>query len=230
MNFVNNFSEVNGELIEEMTEELQSGNAVVATELAEDIRANNAKIGHHGKRAGDIIKGMLEHSRNLGEGEKQRTDLNALVKEYLQLAHHGMRAKNASFAAVIHTGFDDRIGEVTVAPAEIGRVLLNIYNNAFYAILDKKKKSPGDYEPSVWISTQRLAGKAAICIKDNGNGVAAAIRDKIFQPFFTTKPSGQGTGLGLSLSHDIITKGHGGTLLLNSEEGSYAEFIIHLPL
>jgi two-component system NtrC family sensor kinase len=229
LNFVSNFSEVNAELIEEMKQELQCGHVEQANDVADDIKDNNEKIKHHGRRADAIIKGMLEHSRSTGEGKKELTNINALVEQYLRLAHQGFRAKDKSFLAAIHTDYDNRIGDVSIAPHEIGRVLLNICNNAFYAVTQKKNLLNGAYEPAVSVSTKKLDGKIQICIRDNGIGISQKILDKIFQPFFTTKPTGQGTGLGLSLSYDIITKGHNGELKIKTEEGQYAEFIINLP-
>lgn len=230
LNFVNNFSEVNEELIAEMQEEMKVGHTDMATDIAEDIKQNNERINNHGKRASSIIRSMLEHSRTVNETEKQLTSINALTNEYLQLAYHGVRVKHPSFTAAIHTDYDNSVNDVFIAPGEVGRALLNIYNNAFYSIMQKKDKYNEAYEPAIFVSTKQLKGKIEICIKDNGTGISPNIVDKVFNPFFTTKPAGQGTGLGLSLSHDIIVQGHHGELLVNSKEGDYAEFIIYLPV
>ncbi|HVG41938.1 MAG TPA: ATP-binding protein [Chitinophagaceae bacterium] len=227
LNFVNNFSEVNADLIDEMKEEIKEGNTEQVLELAEMMKENNLKVTEHGKRADAIVKGMLEHSRNSGRMEP--TDINALTMEYLGLSYHGLRAKDKTFNASIHTDYDETIGKAIVNPQYIGRVLLNLLNNAFYSISEKKKSVNGDYEPSVYISTKKVNDKIQIRIKDNGLGIPQVILDKIYQPFFTTKPTGKGTGLGLSLSYDIITKDHGGDLKVNTKEGEFAEFIITLP-
>jgi two-component system, NtrC family, sensor kinase len=227
LNFVNNFSEVSEELIEEMQEELQKGEIEEAKSIANDIRLNLQKINHHGKRAGSIVSGMLEHSRN-PTGERQSTELNALADEYLRLAYQGLRAKNKSFNCELIAYFESSLSPVEVVPQEIGRVLLNLYNNAFYAVYQKQLTASADYQPTIWVSTQQANGQVQIKIKDNGIGIPESIRAKIFQPFFTTKPTGEGTGLGLSLSYDIVTKGHGGTLEVESVEGEGTEFIISL--
>ncbi|MCW3118947.1 MAG: hypothetical protein JWM28_3029, partial [Chitinophagaceae bacterium] len=235
LNFVNNFSEVNRELIEEMKEELIAGHTDQAISIANDIKDNEEKIGHHGKRADSIVKGMLQHSGG-SSNVKEPTDINALADEYLRLSWHGLRARDKSFNATIKTDFNETIGKINIIPQDIGRVLLNLYNNAFYAVLDKKKSwfstatDPADkYEPTVSVSTKKIGDKIEIRVKDNGNGVPQKVIDKIFQPFFTTKPTGQGTGLGLSLSYDIIKKGHSGELKVETKEGEGAEFIIQLP-
>ena len=235
LNFVNNFSDVSNELLEEMKEELATGNMQQAIEIAEDVKQNLEKILHHGKRADAIVKGMLQHSRT-SSGQKEPTDINALADEYLRLAYHGLRAKEKSFNAKFETDFDQSIGKINIIPQEIGRVVLNLINNAFYAVSEKKKTEGETYEPIVTVSTRkylpsgdRLAGSVEIKVSDNGVGIPEVTRDKIFQPFFTTKPSGQGTGLGLSLAYDIITKGHGGEILVKSIPGKGSEFIIHLP-
>ncbi len=220
LNFVNNFSEVNTELIEEMKKELQTDNKEEALLLADDIKENEQKINHHGKRADAIVKGMLEHSR-ASTGKKELTDINALADEHLRLAYHGLRAKDKDFNATIETSFDESIGKIEVIPQDIGRVLLNLFNNAFYAVTEKKKTPTlkgENYEPIVSVSTKRLNDKIEIRVKDNGVGIPQKAVDKIFQPFFTTKPIGQGTGLGLSLSYDII-KAHGGELRMETKEG-----------
>jgi len=210
LNFVNNFSEVSTELIDEMKEELAKGNEQLATEIADDLKQNLEKINHHGKRAGEIVKGMLQHSRT-STGQKELTDINALADEYLRLAYHGLRAKDKTFNAATKTGYDDSIGLIKIIPQDIGRVILNLITNAFYAVSEKKKQQPDGYEPVVSIQTKKMSDKIEIKVSDNGNGIPSAIKDKIFQPFFTTKPTGQGTGLGLSLSYDIV-KAHGGEL------------------
>ena len=227
LNFVNNFSEVNKELADELKSELASGNIQFAKEIADNIKENSEKINHHGKRADGIVKGMLQHSRS-SSGQKEPTDINALCDEYLRLAYHGLRAKDKSFNAKIESNFDDTIGKINIVPQDIGRVVLNLINNAFY-VVDEKKKSHEPlvvrYEPTVTVSTKRNNGKVEISVKDNGNGIPQKVLDKIFQPFFTTKPTGQGTGLGLSLSYDIV-KAHGGELKVETKEGEGSEFLI----
>jgi len=227
LNFVNNFSEVNTELIKELKNEIINGRIDEVSELANDIEANSEKINHHGKRADAIVKGMLQHSRT-SSGKKELTDINALTDEYLRLAYHGLRAKNNEFNAGIRTDFDTSLNKINIMPQDIGRVLLNLINNAFFAVNEKKNQSGGGYEPVVSVSTKKVNDKVEIIVGDNGNGIPSEIRDKIFQPFFTTKPTGSGTGLGLSLSYDII-KAHGGEIKVNSNEGEGAEFIICLP-
>ncbi|KAA3440335.1 HAMP domain-containing sensor histidine kinase [Rufibacter hautae] len=229
LNFVNNFSEINQELIDEMVQELQDGNTEDAVAIAQDIKANEQKISAHGKRADAIVKGMLQHSRT-STGKKEPTDLNRLADEFLRLSYHGLRAKNKSFNAGFKTHLDQNIGKVDIAPEEIGRVLLNLYNNAFYSINQKKQQLNGTFEPEVVVTTSLGKDMVEISVKDNGLGIPQNILDKIYQPFFTTKPTGEGTGLGLSLSYDIITKGHGGGMRVETEEGKGAEFIIQLPV
>ena len=228
LNFVNNFSEVNKELIGEMKAELEKGNINEAKTIAGDIEANEEKIYHHGKRADDIVKGMLQHSR-AGSGQKEPTDINPLADEYLRLAYHGLRAKDKSFNAKFETDFDQSIGKVNVVPQDIGRVILNLINNAFYSLSEKQKEQIAGYEASVKITTRRIADEVEIRVTDNGTGIPQKVVDKIFQPFFTTKPTGQGTGLGLSLSYDIV-RGHGGELTVETKEGEGSGFIIRLPL
>jgi len=211
-----------------MKQELETGNWKLATGIAEDVKQNLEKILHHGKRADAIVKGMLQHSRT-SSGQKELTDLNALADEYLRLAYHGLRAKDKTFNAKFETDLDASVDKINVVPQEIGRVILNLINNAFYAVTEKKKQLNGTYEPTVSIATKKLDGKVEIHVKDNGNGIPQKLLDKIFQPFFTTKPTGQGTGLGLSLSYDIVTKGHGGELKVSTVENSGSEFIITLP-
>jgi two-component system, NtrC family, sensor kinase len=227
LNFVNNFSDVSKELLEEMKAELASGNVQQAAEIADDVIANLEKILNHGKRADGIVKGMLQHSRT-SSGQKELTDINALTDEYLRLAYHGLRAKDKSFNAKFETDFDASIGKIEVVPQEIGRVILNLINNAFYAVNEKKKLADAGYEPTVIISTSKSNDRVEIKVKDNGIGIPQKVLDKIFQPFFTTKPTGQGTGLGLSLAYDIV-KGHGGELKVETKEGEGSVFFILLP-
>jgi len=227
LNFVNNFSEVNTELIDEMQQEMGRGNLDDAKAISNNIRDNEQKINQHGKRADAIVKGMLQHSRT-SSGVKEPTDINALVDEYLRLAYHGMKAKDKSFNATMQTDYDKGIRNINIIPQDIGRVLLNLYNNAFYAVAEKQKQQqPDGYEPTVAVSTKRLNDKIEIKVSDNGNGIPQKVLDKIFQPFFTTKPTGQGTGLGLSLSYDII-KAHGGEIKVKTKEGEGSEFTILL--
>jgi len=228
LNFVNNFSDVSTELVDEMNEEIDKGNLEDAKQIAQDLKQNLEKINHHGKRAGDIVKGMLQHSRT-SSGQKELTDINALTDEYLRLAYHGLRAKDKSFNAATKTDYDDSIGLVKVIPQDIGRVVLNLITNAFYAVTERKKQQHEGYEPVVSVSTKKLKDKIEVTVKDNGTGIPQKALDKIFQPFFTTKPTGQGTGLGLSLSYDIV-KAHGGELKVETKEGEGSEFIIQLPI
>jgi two-component system, NtrC family, sensor kinase len=227
LNFVNNFSEVSTELIDEMNEEINKGDMKEAKLIAQDLKENLEKINHHGKRAGDIVKGMLQHSRK-SSGQKELTDINALADEYLRLSYHGLRAKDKNFNADMKTDFDESIGKINIIPQDIGRVLLNFFNNAFYAVNEQKSHNSISYAPTVFVRTQKFDGKIQITVRDNGNGIPQKILDKIFQPFFTTKPTGQGTGLGLSLSYDIV-KAHGGEIKVKSKEEEGSEFIIELP-
>ncbi len=228
LNFVNNFSEVNTELLEDMEHEIDKGNFQEVKTIAKDIKENEQKINHHGKRADSIVKGMLQHSRS-SSGVKEPTDINALADEYLRLSFHGLRAKDKTFNAAIETHFDETLQKVSAIPQDIGRVLLNLFTNAFYAVTEKKKQKGEDYEPTVTLSTKKSGDKVEIRVKDNGMGIPQKVLDKIFHPFFTTKPTGQGTGLGLSLSYDII-KAHGGEIKVETKEGEGAEFIILLPV
>ena len=245
LNFVNNFSEVNAELIEELKDERQKAkgerNEEVEDEILSDIQNNLEKILHHGKRADAIVKGMLQHSRT-STGQKEPTDINALADEYLRLSYHGLRAKDKTFNATLQTNFDTAIEKINIVPQDIGRVLLNLFNNAFYAIGERRKAEGGGYEPTVSVSTKRSLsfgepvptsregrGEVEIKIADNGTGIPQKVVDKIFQPFFTTKPTGQGTGLGLSLSYDII-KAHGGEIRVETKEGEGSEFVVQLPI
>jgi signal transduction histidine kinase len=242
LNFVNNFSEVSKELMEEMKEELVEGSRQyaegsrqsgeerlkLAEEIANDISQNLEKINHHGKRAADIVKGMLQHSRT-SNGQKEPTDINPLADEYLRLAYHGLRAKDKSFNVTMKTDFDETIGKIDVIPQDIGRAILNLITNAFYVVDEKKKQQVSDYDPTVSVSTKKDGDNVLISVQDNGSGVPQKVLDKIFQPFFTTKPTGQGTGLGLSLSYDIV-KAHGGEIKVNTKENEGTEFTIVLPL
>jgi signal transduction histidine kinase len=229
LNFVNNFSEVSKELLDEMLEEIENGDFDEVKAIMEDVIQNLEKINHHGKRADGIVKGMLQHSRASGD-KKEPTDINALADEYLRLAYHGLRAKDKSFNAELVTNFDDSIDTIKIIPQDVGRVILNLLTNAFYVVNEKKKKEVNDYSPRVSISTKKKKGFIEVIVTDNGNGIPDTVKKKIFQPFFTTKPTGEGTGLGLSLSYDIITKGHGGDLKVDTKEGEGTTFIIHLPL
>jgi signal transduction histidine kinase len=240
LNFVNNFSEVNKELLVEMKEEIEKGNMDEVKAIANDVIDNEEKINHHGKRADAIVKGMLQHSRS-SSGQKEPTNINALADEYLRLAYHGLRAKDKSFNATMKTNFDESIGNINVIPQDIGRVILNLITNAFYVVNEKNLSAVANpayrqagptaakYEPTVSVSTKKINDKVEIKVCDNGNGIPQKVLDKIFQPFFTTKPTGQGTGLGLSLSYDIV-KAHGGELKVETKEGEGSEFIISLPV
>jgi signal transduction histidine kinase len=231
LNFVTNFSDVSTELIDELAEEQSKPNRDVEleTELLLDLRQNLQKITHHGRRAASIVKGMLEHSRT-SSGEPQPTDLNTLADEYLRLAYHGLRAKDKSFNATLYTNLASDLGLVNAISQDLGRVLLNLFTNAFYAVQKKKESCPEGYVPTVSVSTRRTPkGDIEVRVRDNGMGMPAYVKERIFQPFFTTKPTGEGTGLGLSLSYDIITKGHGGSLTVESQEGEFTEFTICLP-
>ncbi|GAB4034879.1 hypothetical protein GCM10028809_41950 [Spirosoma gilvum] len=231
LNFVNNFSEVSTELVAELLENRQNPQRddELEHELLTDVQQNLQKINQHGSRASAIVKGMLEHARPSG-GQKERTDLNALTEEYFKLAYHGIRAKDKTFEAKLITTFDTGLPPVSLVPQDIGRVLLNVFNNAFYAVQKRQQSDPQDYQPEVSLTTSQDAQQIKITVRDNGVGIPDAIKQKVFQPFFTTKPTGQGTGLGLSLSYDIITKGHGGTLTLASEEDQFTELVITLPI
>ena len=236
LNFVNNFSEVNKEILEELKAERLKPKAErdeqLEDEIINDVITNEEKINHHGKRADAIVKGMLQHSRS-SSGVKEPTDINALCDEYLRLSYHGLRAKDKSFNATIKTDFDNSIGNINIIPQDIGRVVLNLLTNAFYVVDEKKtlRQAQGDthYEPTVSISTKKMGDKVEIKVSDNGNGIPQKVLDKIFQPFFTTKPTGQGTGLGLSLSYDII-KAHGGEIKVETKEGEGTGFIIVLSV
>ncbi|MDQ4141526.1 MAG: ATP-binding protein [Bacteroidota bacterium] len=228
LNFVNNFSEVSTELVEEIKQETVADHKQEVLAIAEDLQQNLAKIHHHGQRADAIVKSMLQHSR-ARSGQKQLIDINALADEYLRLSYHGLRAKDKDFKANLITELDNTLEKVKVVPQEFGRVLLNLFNNAFYATQQKKAQLNGQFQPEIKVTTRRQNGHIEIKVRDNGIGIPEKIKNKIFQPFFTTKPTGQGTGLGLSLSYDIITKGHGGELKVETEPGTFTEFIIILP-
>jgi signal transduction histidine kinase len=230
LNFVNNFSEVNAELTKELEEEIEKGDLEEAKAIAKDIKENEEKIMYHGKRAESIVKGMLQHSRS-SSGEKSLTDINALVDEYLRLAYHGFRAKDKSFNSKFETDFDETLEKINVVPQEIGRVMLNLITNAFHAVREKSKNGDAKdaYQPSVSVKTEKQDGQVLIEVSDNGSGMPAEVKNKIFQPFFTTKPTGEGTGLGLSMSFDII-KLHKGKISVDSVEGEGTTFHITLPI
>lgn len=227
LNFVNNFAEVNTELIDELKAEIEKGNVSEALALTQALRENETKIVHHGKRADSIVKGMLQHSR-ASSGQKELTDLNSLVDEYQRLAYHGLRAKDKSFQVTLHTAYDEHVGKVPVVPQDLGRVVLNLITNASYAVTERRKLEK-NYEPTVWIATRKQNDGVEIQIRDNGTGIPERALSKIFQPFFTTKPTGKGTGLGLSMSYDIVVKNHGGELRVDTEEGKGTTFTIVLP-
>jgi signal transduction histidine kinase len=231
LNFVNNFSEVNKEMLEELKAERLKPNTErdedLQNDLIDDVIANQEKINHHGKRADAIVKNMLQHSRQ-PSGINEPTDINALCDEFLRLSYHGLLAKDKTFSADFTTDFDDRIGKINIIPQDIGRALLNLYNNAFYATKEKKAKADDSYKAMVSVQTKKINDKIEIRVIDNGNGISKNIIDKIFQPFFTTKPTGEGTGLGLSLAYDIVTKEHNGTIKVESKEGEGSVFTITL--
>jgi signal transduction histidine kinase len=229
LNFVNNFSEVSTEITDELKAELEKGGSDLAKELTNNLKGNLEKILFHGKRADSIVKSMLEHSR-INSGKWEAVDLNALVDEYLRLSYHGLRAKDKNFTAVLETHFDESIGKVAVAPHDLGRVLINLFNNAFYSVMEKMRLQNGQFQPVISVYTKRTDDTVSISIRDNGVGIPEHVQGKIYQPFFTTKPAGEGTGLGLSLSYDIVTKQHGGNLTMDTEEGNYAEFTVQLPI
>jgi len=229
LNFVNNFSEVSVELVDEMQNELNNGDKDEAIAISENIKQNLEKIRHHGKRADFIVKGMLQHSRT-STGEKQLTDINVLADEFLKLSYHGLRAKDKSFNAELVTHFDEKLPKVNIAQQDIGRVLLNLFNNAFYAVNQKQKTSDSEYKPEVIVSTSAEKNSLVISVRDNGNGIPDNIKEKIMQPFFTTKPTGEGTGLGLSLSYDIVVKGHGGKISVDTKENEFTEFTVWVPI
>ena len=229
LNFINNFSELSIEMFAEAEGELQNGNTRNALEVITGLKGNLEKINYHGKRADNIVKGMLQHART-STGQKEPVNLNELADECLRLSYHGLRAKDKMVNVQLKTIFDANLPPVKVVQEEISRVLINILNNAVYAVMQQKKKAPADYAPTVSITTSHKDKYAVVNINDNGTGIPAQVLDKIFQPFFTTKHTGEGTGLGLSMSYDIITKGHGGKLEVKSEEGQGSTFTILLPV
>ncbi|MBX9781447.1 MAG: two-component sensor histidine kinase [Chitinophagaceae bacterium] len=249
LNFVNNFSELNNELLQELGPLDKLGVTADQQDILKDLQSNSEKINHHGQRAAAIVKGMLQHSRT-SSGQKEPTDINALCDEYLRLAYHGLRAKDKNFNAEFKTEFDTSIPKVNIVPQDMGRVVLNLINNAFFAVGERRKAEGGShkveaisseekgipsglqltpYSPTVTVSTKNLGNKIEITVSDNGTGIPSEIKEKIFQPFFTTKPTGQGTGLGLSLAYDIVTKVHGGKLTVESEQGKGTTFKIEIP-
>lgn len=231
LNFVNNFSEVNKEMLEELKAESKKPKAErdeqLQIDLLNDLMQNEEKINHHGKRADAIVKGMLEHSRSRS-GKKEPTDLNAMADEFMHISYHGLCAKDKTFNAELITHFDPGLPKIAVVQQDIGRVLLNLFNNAFYAVNQKQKTTGAGYKPEVSVSTSTENGQVIIKVKDNGVGIPDAIKEKIMQPFFTTKPTGEGTGLGLSLTYDMVVKGHGGSIEVDTKEGEYTEFTIKL--
>ncbi|HEY2580835.1 MAG TPA: tetratricopeptide repeat-containing sensor histidine kinase [Mucilaginibacter sp.] len=229
LNFVNNFSDVSMELVDEMQSELGNDNEGDAIAISENIKQNLEKIRHHGKRADNIVKSMLQHSK-ISTDQKEPTDINAIADEYLRLSYHGLRAADKSFNADMAIQLNDKLPMASVIPQDIGRVLLNLYNNAFYAVNQKAKTAGGDYKAKVELTTLATNNHIEIKVRDNGNGISDAIKEKIMQPFFTTKPAGEGTGLGLSLSYDIVVKGHGGSINVDTKEGEFTEFVVSLPL
>jgi signal transduction histidine kinase len=232
LNFVNNFSEISVELLDELKTEaldkLPASDKAGADGILQDLSENLKKISDHGKRAGSIVKGMLQHTR-VSTGKKELTDINALASEYLRLSYLGVRAKDKDFSTQLSSNLDETIGQIEVVPQDIGRVLLNLYNNAYYAVDHKKKLQNDSYEPLISVSSKRNGDSMELSVRDNGIGIPKNILDKIYQPFFTTKPTGQGTGLGLWLSYDII-EAHGGEIKVKTQEGEFTEFIIHLPI
>jgi two-component system NtrC family sensor kinase len=229
LNFVNNFSEVSVELLQELTEEAKAGHNEDVIAIADDLTQNLEKIKHHGQRADFIVKGMLQHSRT-STGERQLTNINVLADEFLKLSYQGLRAKDKDFNAELMTNFDEKLPQINAVPQDIGRVFLNLFNNAFYAVNQVQKTADPDYKPEVTVTTSTENNHVIIKVKDNGIGIPDAVKEKIMQPFFTTKPTGEGTGLGLSLTYDMVVKGHGGSIQVNSVEGEGSEFIIILPL
>jgi signal transduction histidine kinase len=227
LNFVNNFSEVNAELIGEMKKEIESGNVPEIKNIISTLELNTDKITHHGKRADAIVKSMLQHSRK-STGNKEPTDINALADEYLRICYQGLKAGDKSFHVRLEKQFAVPVSKVNISSQDMGRVLLNLYTNAFYSVGEKAKQQKEDYTPTVWVSTREIGDKTEVSVKDNGTGIPSKIINKIFQPFFTTKPTGQGTGLGLSLSYDII-RAHGGEIKVDTKEGDFTEFVIQIP-
>jgi signal transduction histidine kinase len=229
LNFVNNFAEINTELIDELKKEIEPAGIISANELVEDIKANSEKITHHGNRADAIVKSMLQHSRKTS-AQKELTDINALCDEYMRLFYHGLRAKDKSFNAEYDTKFDTNLPLISVIPQDIGRVILNLINNAFYAVNARQKmEQDSGYKPLVTLTTSKQGDQVVIEVADNGTGMPEQVKEKIFQPFFTTKPTGEGTGLGSSLSYDIVTKGHGGSINVSTSTNQGTVFSVQLP-
>jgi signal transduction histidine kinase len=235
LNFVNNFAELSIELMQELQEDLAAQKDRLdektfsrIEDTLTDLEHNSKKINEHGKRADSIVRGMLLHSRGKS-GERMPIDINTLLDEYVNLAYHGLRAQDSSFNIAIKTDYDPSVGMLDVVPQDLSRVFLNIVNNACYAANEKKQKVDGSFAPALAVSTKNLGDKVEVRIRDNGSGIPKEIIDKVFDPFFTTKPTGKGTGLGLSLSYDIVVKEHGGDLKVETEPGSFTEFIIVLP-
>ena len=228
LNFVNNFSQINTELVDEAEVAIKRGNSNEAINLLSNLRNNEVKITEHGQRADAIVKSMMLHSRS-GPGQKERANINALVEEYARLSFQGHRAKDKVLDIALNMDLDEKLGEVEIIPQDIGRVLLNLFNNAFYTVSQKRKLNIPGYEPAIWVSTKKSFSKILVYVRDNGQGIPGKLKDKIFQPFFTTKPAGQGTGLGLSLAYDIV-KAHGGEIKVETREGEESEFIIQLPV
>ena len=228
LNFVNNFSEANADLVIELKEEAQAGRISDVLMIVENLQQNLSKVTHHGGRASAIVRGMLEHSRSV-VGQKQPVDINALAQEHLWLSYHATQLKAPAFRATLTTDFDADAAPIPAVAQELGRVLLNLFNNAFYALCQRQQAEGPTYKPVLSVSTEQVTNALVLRVHDNGTGIPEKVQEKVFQPFFTTKPSGEGTGLGLSLSYDIITKSYGGTIALETEEGQFTEFTIILP-
>jgi signal transduction histidine kinase len=228
LNFINNFSDIGTELVEEVREEIKAGNYDEAKAILTNLAENLEKINQHGSRADAIVKNMLQHSRK-NTGERELTDINSIVDDCLRLSYQALRNKDKTFNAVLETHFDPAIGKVSIIPQDMGRVFLNLFSNALYAVQEKARRTGNGYMPTVQVTTRKHDESVAISVWDNGTGIPEKVVDKIYQPFFTTKPSGEGTGLGLSMSYDIVTKVHGGKMTVNSKAGEYAEFVIEMP-
>jgi signal transduction histidine kinase len=228
LNFINNFSDIGTELVDEAREEIKAGNFDEAKAILANLAENLEKINQHGNRADAIVKNMLQHSRK-NTGERELSDINSIVDDCLRLSYQALRNKDKSFNAVLETHFDPAIGKVSIIPQDMGRVFLNLFSNALYAVQEKARRTGNGYMPTVQVTTHKYGDSIAISVRDNGTGIPEKVVDKIYQPFFTTKPSGEGTGLGLSMSYDIVTKVHGGKMTVNSKAGEYAEFVIEMP-
>jgi C4-dicarboxylate-specific signal transduction histidine kinase len=228
LNFVNNFSEVSKELAEDLEKEIAQKNWEEVLQLSSELRKNLSIITRHGSRADAIVRGMLQHARTTSD-VKEQININSLAHEYLQLTYQSVKAKHKSFHVELNTRFDESLDKISVYPQDLGRVLINLYNNAFYSMQEKKKRLNDSYTPVMTVCTKKTGGKVTIFIRDNGMGIPEPILGKIYQPFFTTKPSGEGTGLGLSLSYDIVTRSHGGEMMVETKEGEGAEFMVQLP-